>query len=269
MLLAIDVGNTNTVCGAFRGERLIASWRVSSDGERTADEWAALLFGLLAYRGLRPEDIRGVVAASVVPPVTATLESFVREYLHLEMFSVGPGIKSGVHILLENPKEVGADRVANALAGYHVHGGPVIIVDFGTATTFDAVSGRGEYLGGAIAPGIAISMEALFRYTAKLPRVELTRPLHAIGRNTVEGMQSGIMFGYVGLVEGLVRRFREQLGQHTKVVATGGLADAIARETRAIDVVDPNLTLTGLRMIYELNVGQPAHPAGRPEKRER
>ena len=268
MLLAIDVGNSNTVCGVFRGEQLIASWRVSTDANRMPDEWAVLFLSLLAERGLRREDIDGAILGSVVPPVTEVLEAFARQYLRVETLTVGPGIKSGVRILFENPKEVGADRIVNALATYRTYGGPAIVVDFGTATTFDAVSEHGEYLGGAIAPGIGISTDALFRATAKLPRVQLVRPAHAIGRTTVESMQSGILFGYVGLVEGLIGRFRERLGQKAKVIATGGLAKVIARETRDIDVVDPDLTLTGLRMIYELNTEQTGEVPGKAGKHE-
>src|SRR3990172_1476737 len=247
MLLVVDIGNTNVVIGLFQQERLVATWRIATAMHKTSDEYMVLLSSFFSYGGLAPGDVRSVVLASVVPPLVPVFEDVCRRFLEQAPLVVGPGIRTGVRILYENPKEVGADRIANALAVYRLYGGPAIVIDFGTATTFDAVSREGDYLGGAIAPGIEIASEALFEHTAKLPRVELTRPKHAIGRNTVASMQSGILFGYVGLVEGMGARIKQELGGSARVLATGGLADVVARETRVIEVVDHHLTLTGLR----------------------
>jgi len=208
---------------------------------------------LFAHARHRPEQVSGIAMASVVPPLTRTFEALCRDYFGQEPLVVDVGVKTGVRIRYDNPREVGADRVVNAAAAYRLYGGPACVVDFGTATTFDAISREGDYLGGAIAPGIVISAEALFRYAAKLPRVDLVRPPRVIGTNTVHSMQSGLIFGYVGLVEGMVARFRRELGEDMRVIATGGLAETIARETKVIQVVNPWLTLEGLRMIYEMN----------------
>ncbi len=253
MLLAIDIGNTNIVLGLYKGEDLMSHWRIATDHRRMPDEYAMLLMELFAHARHRPEQVSGIAMASVVPPLTRTFEALCRDYFGQEPLVVDVGVKTGVRIRYDNPREVGADRVVNAAAAYRLYGGPACVVDFGTATTFDAISREGDYLGGAIAPGIVISAEALFRYAAKLPRVDLVRPPRVIGTNTVHSMQSGLIFGYVGLVEGMVARFRRELGEDMRVIATGGLAETIARETEVIQVVNPWLTLEGLRMIYEMN----------------
>jgi len=253
MLLAIDVGNTNIVFGVFRDEAILASWRAETDVHRMPDEYAMLLKNLLELKGLRFSDITGCIIASVVPPLTGIMQEIARDYLAQAPLVVGASVKTGVRIRTDNPAEVGADRVVNAHAAHRLYGGPCVVIDFGTATTFDAVSSAGDYLGGAIAPGIGTAAEALFLRAAKLPRIELTAPPRVIGTNTTHSMQSGVMFGYVGLVEGLVARFRKELGPDMKVIATGGLAPVIARETKVIEIVNSDLTLLGLRMIYELN----------------
>lgn len=255
MLLAIDIGNTNIVIGVFDGENLKATWRLGTDVHKLEDEYAALLLDLLSMRGLVFADIDDAIISSSVPPLVTVFEELCRRYFEVASMVVGPGIKTGVRISIENPREVGADRVVNVAAAHRLYGGPLIVIDFGTATTLDAVSEEGDYLGGAIAPGIVISSEALFEHAAKLPRVELVRPPKAIGRNSVSAMQSGIIFGYVGLIEGLVARMRKELGSTAKVIATGGLADIIASETGVVDAVELDLTLVGLRLIYELNSG--------------
>jgi type III pantothenate kinase len=221
--------------------------------DRTADEYAVVLIGLLAREDLAVAEINEAVICSVVPPLTPTFEELCQRYFKVKPLVVEAGVKTGVRICTDNPREVGADRVVNAAAAHRLYGGPVIVLDLGTATTLDAVSSEGDYLGGIIAPGMAIGAEALYRHTAQLPRVELVRPKRAIGKNTVAAIQSGVIFGYVGLVEGLVSRVRQELGAEARVVATGGLAEVIARETPVIDTVNPDLTLIGLRFIYELN----------------
>jgi len=256
MLLAIDIGNTNIVLGVFEDERLRATWRLGTDFHKLEDEYATVLLNLLSLKGLAFADIDRAIISSSVPPLVTVFEELCRRYFEVSPMVVGPGIKTGVRISIDNPREVGADRVANAAAGHRLYGGPLIVIDFGTATTLDAVSEDGDYLGGAIAPGIGISAEALFEHAAKLPRVELVRPQKAIGRNSVSAMQSGIIFGYVGLIEGIVVRMRKELGGTAKVIATGGLADTIARETEVIEAVEPDLTLVGLRLVYELNSGR-------------
>lgn len=253
MLLAIDIGNTHIVIGVYRGRGLVACWRAATDRDKTADEYAVLLRSFFAGRQVPFADVDGAIISSVVPPLTPTFYDLVHRYLGTTPLVVGPDIETGVRIRYDNPYEVGADRVVNALAASRLYGTPAIVVDFGTATTFDAINAEGEYLGGAIAPGIGISVEALFRYTAKLPRIELVMPGRAVGKNTVESMQSGVLFGYVGLVEGLVARIREELGGRAYVIATGGLAHVIAKEAPCIEVVDENLTLEGLRLMYEMN----------------
>ena len=254
MLVAIDVGNTDTVIGIYDGERLTHHWRISTNADRTADEHAVLLHGLLQGAGLEASlKIEGVVIACVVPPLNATFELLAERYFHCEPLVVGPGIKTGMPILYENPKEVGADRIVNAVAGYERYGSAVIIVDFGTATTFDYVTGRGEYVGGAIAPGLGISMNALVEHAAKLYRVELVRPRDVIGRTTVAAIQSGLIFGYTALVDGLVERIIRERGEKTRVIATGGLAELIAPESSTIEDIDEFLTLKGLRLIFDRN----------------
>lgn len=253
MLLCVDIGNTNIVMGLYRGDELLTHWRISTDHAKMPDEYGMLLMDLLAYHRLDAQEIDGAALASVVPPVTDIFQEMLHRYLGLEPLVVGSGVRTGVAIRYSNPREVGADRIVNAAAAYRLYGGPACIVDFGTATTFDALSARGEYLGGAIAPGIRVAAEALFQRTAKLPRIDLKRPPCAIGNNTIDAMRSGVLFGYVGLVEGMVARFRAELGPEMRVIATGGLAQIIATETKVIEKVDPWLTLKGLRIIYLLN----------------
>ncbi len=253
MLLAIDIGNTSTILGAFEGDELRATWQMATNIHHMADEYAALLLNLLHHQKLDTPDIREVVLCSVVPPLIATFEELCQRYFHLSPLVVGAGVKTGVRIRMDNPREVGADRIVNAASAHHLYGGPVIIADLGTATTFDVVSRVGDYMGGAIAPGLVTATEALFTRSAMLPRVELVHPKRVSGTNTIAAMQSGIIFGYVGLIEGMVARSQQELGEKAKVVATGGYAELIAKETAVIDVVNPNLTLIGLRLIYLMN----------------
>ncbi len=253
MLLTIDIGNTNITLGIYRGREPGPRWRLSTDHRRMPDEYGLQFLGLLRHAGIVPADLTGVCMASVVPPLTERVATACRRYLGQEPLVVEAGVRTGVRIRYEDPRAVGADRIVDAAAVRTLYGGPACVVDFGTATTFDAISKEGDYLGGAIAPGIGIAAEALFMRAAKLPRVELKRPPAAIGRNTVHAMQSGLLFGYVGLVEGLVARFRRELGAEMKVIATGGLAEVIAQETDVIDIINPWLTLDGLAIIWELN----------------
>lgn len=256
ILLAVDVGNTNTVIGAMEGARVAHSWRVST-AVRTTDEVGLLLLQLLGHRGLAPGDICGVAISCVVPSVIYAIEKAARRYLSVDAMVVGRGMKTGMRVRTDNPREVGADRIVNAVAAYERHPGPLVVVDFGTATTFDCVSPEGDYVGGAIAPGFRISADALFTRTAKLPRVEVERPPRAIGTNTVHSMQSGLFFGYLGLVDGLARRCKAELavpgGAAVRCVATGGLANLIGRACEEVDEVDDDLTLQGLRILWERN----------------
>ncbi len=254
MLLTIDIGNTNITLGLYKDETLGPRWRLATAHDRMPDEYGLQLVGLLSHAGIAVEAITGVCMASVVPPLTRKIDSACRKYLHKDPLIVEAGVKTGVRIRYQDPRAVGADRIVDAAAVQHLYGGPACVVDFGTATTFDAISAQGDYLGGAIAPGIGIAAEALFQRTAKLPRIDLQRPPAAIGRNTIHAMQSGLLFGYVGLVEGMVARFRRELGAEMKVIATGGLAEIIADETPVIDIVAPWLTLDGLRLIWEMNL---------------
>ncbi len=253
MLLCIDLGNTNITIGLYEDNDLHSHWRLNTDHHKMPDEYGMMLLSLLAYAGHRPQDVTGICLASVVPPLTGVLEQMCSLYFQQKPLTVDVGVKTGVKIRYDNPRDVGADRVVDAAAVYRLYGGPACIVDFGTATTFDAISREGDYLGGAIAPGIGIAAEALFSRAARLTRVDLIRPPRAIGANTVHSLQSGLLFGYVGLGEGMVARFRAELGDGTRIIGTGGLAELIARETDAIEVVDPWLTLKGLRIVWELN----------------
>lgn len=253
MLLAVDVGNTNIVYGLFEGERLVHQFRVESARGRTADEYAVQLRSLLDMHGIAPSSVQAAIIACVVPSLTDPMVQLVQRAFGREALVVGPGIRTGMAILIENPREVGADRIADAVAGYDRAKGGVIVVDFGTSTNFDVVTPKGEYLGGVLAPGLQISADALFARAAKLPRVEITRPPKVVGKNTVHAMQSGIVYGYVGLVDGIVERLLAELGFPCTVVATGGLAPLIAPLSKTIGEVDDHLTLTGLRILHERN----------------
>ncbi|MEW6141553.1 MAG: type III pantothenate kinase [Chloroflexota bacterium] len=253
MLLAIDIGNSNIVVGVFDKDKIKATWRIATGVHRMWDEYAIILVNLLAMQNLKLSQIDGVVMCSVVPPIGHVWEEMSKRYIGMEPLVVGAGVKTGVRIALDNPREVGADRVVHAAAAHHLYGGPCIIIDLGTATTFDVVSKEGDHLGGAIAPGIIIATEALTARTSALPRIDLVRPKRAIGKNTVAAMQSGIVFGYVGLIEGIVKRIKEEFGSPMKVIATGGNAALIARETKIIDIVEEDLILVGLRVIWEMN----------------
>jgi type III pantothenate kinase len=253
MLLAIDIGNTNITLGLYNGDELGPRWRLATEHNRMSDEYGIMLISLFQHARVAPADVHGIAMASVVPPLTGTFQQACEKYLGRQPLVVDAGVKTGVRVKYDDPKGVGADRVVDAAAVQKLYGGPACIVDLGTGTTFDAISAEGDYLGGAIAPGLGIAADALFQRTAKLPKVDLVRPPSAIGRNTVNAIQSGLIFGYVGLVEGMVARFRGELGPAMKVIATGGLAGLIANETRVIDIIAPWLTLDGLKIVWELN----------------
>ncbi len=257
MLLVVDVGNSNTVLGAFSGDALREHWRLETHRDRTADEYRVVVSELFRLSGLSTADVDAAILASVVPPLTPVFHAAVSRTFAVEALHVGPGIRTGMPVRYEHPREVGADRIVNAVAAYERIGDAVVVVDFGTATTFDAVSADGAYLGGAIAPGVGISVDALFRHAAKLPRVELARPATVIGRNTVASIQAGTFFGYVGLVDEIVTRMRAELNAEepdaVRCIATGGLAELFSTATRTIDDVDPLLTLQGLRILHERN----------------
>ena len=254
MLLVIDVGNTTITIGLFEGDQLRATWRIATDHQRLADEYAVILLGLLNVRGIKAEEIDDAALVSVVPDLVPVFETLFQEHLRVSPLVVGTGTRTGVRILYDSPRDVGADRIADVVAAVKQYGPPpLIIVDLGTALVFDAVSKDGDYLGGALAPGIHIAAEALTNRAAKLYPVELTRPPSAIGKNTVSALQSGLLFGYVGLIEGMVARFKEELGGAATVIGTGGWAEMIARETNVFDEVDPDLTLHGVRLIFEAN----------------
>jgi type III pantothenate kinase len=252
-LLAVDIGNTNTVVGLYKGARLAKSWRLMTVRERTADEHGILVRSLLELGGFDGTRFDGIAVSCVVPPLLPSIKEMATKYFDCSPFVVEPGIKTGMPVLIEHPQEVGADRIVHSVAGFHQFGGPCIVIDFGTATTFDAISAAGEYLGGVIAPGIMISAEALFQRAAKLPRVEIKEPSSIIGRSTVGAMQSGIFYGYLGLVEKVVSLLEQELGDNTTVVATGGLAALIAKHTSSVDHVEPDLILEGLRILFEMN----------------
>jgi type III pantothenate kinase len=253
MLLTIDIGNTNVTLGLYEGEELGPRWRLATRHEQMPDEYGIDFLAMVRHAGFEPEDITGICMASVVPPLTGKIIEACQTYFGKEPLVVDAGTKTGVRIRYEDPKAVGADRIVDAAAVQRLYGGPACVVDFGTGTTFDAISADGDYLGGAIAPGIGIAAEALFSRAAKLSRVDLTRPPSVIGRNTPHAMQSGLLFGYVGLVEGMVARFRGELGPEMKVIATGGLAEVVAAETDVLEILAPWLTLDGLRIIWGLN----------------
>ena len=253
MLLAIDIGNTNINCGVFEGEELRANWRLATEVNQMADEYAVLILNLLRHRGIDAANIKEGALSCVVPPLLTTFNEFFQRYFNILPLVVGPGVKTGIRIRYDNPRELGGDRISNAAGALSLYQLPIIVVAMGTATAFDTISKEGDYLGGAVAPGITIAAEALYTHTAALPRVELVRPKRAIGGNTPAAMQSGIIFGYAGLIDGMVTRIQEELGEKATVVATGGYASLIAKETKVIDEVNPNLTLIGLRLINQIN----------------
>ncbi|HET7521958.1 MAG TPA: type III pantothenate kinase [Bacillales bacterium] len=253
MIFVFDVGNTNTMLGVYEGDRLIHHWRINTSWSKTEDEYAMIVKSLFAHVHLTFSDISGIAISSVVPSIMFSLERMCEKYFHTTPMIIGPGVKTGLDIKSDNPKEIGADRIVNAVAGIHLYGSPLVIVDFGTATTYCYINEKGQYAGGAIAPGINISTESLIAHASKLPRIEIAKPPSIVGRNTVSAMQSGVLYGYVGQVEGIVTRMKEQAKQQPVVIATGGLAPLIAGETAVIDHLEPFLTLKGLQIIYLRN----------------
>jgi type III pantothenate kinase len=253
MLFAIDVGNTNICMGLFIDDNLVSDWRISTVNERTSDETGLLIMQFFAFAGMERETVDDVIISSVVPPIMHSLVLAIKKYIGKNPIIVSHKINTGINILYENPSEVGADRIANAVAGFQLYGGPLIIVDFGTATTFCAISEKGDYLGGVICTGIKASMDALFAKTAKLPRIDIIKPKNVIGKNTIESMQSGAIYGFAGQADYIIRKIKKQLGENTTVVATGGFARLIAAEVKSIDIINSQLTLNGLKKIYQIN----------------
>jgi len=266
MLLAVDVGNTNTVLGLYRLDgqepELAAHWRITTHRAQTVDEYGVFFVNLFELNGLAPSQVKHIIISSVVPPIDSTLRQVCEEYFHIQPLFVEPGIKTGMPVLQDNPADLGADRLVNAIAAFDRYGGPCIVVDFGTATTFDVISAKGEYLGGAISPGLGISADALFSRAARLGRIDIKRPAKVIGTNTVTHLQSGLYYGYIGLVDGILERMIAELGQPAKVIATGGLARQISADSRFIAEIDDMLTLDGLRILFERN--RAARPRSRP-----
>jgi type III pantothenate kinase len=255
MFLAIDIGNTNVTLGVFDGEKLQCTWRLETDIHRMPDEYAATMLNLMVFQRIRVTDIKEVAMCSTVPPLIPIFTELIQNYLNLKPLIVGPGVKTGIRIRMDNPREVGPDRIVNTVAGFRLYGGPTIVVDLGTATTFDTISKEGDFIGGAIAPGPMTAAEALFSRTAALPRIQFVHPQKTIGTSTIAAMQSGIMFGYTGLVEGIVARIEKELGEKATKVATGGFGAIFAKETDVFNVVNPDITLIGLQMIYQMNQG--------------
>jgi type III pantothenate kinase len=253
MLLTIDIGNTNVTLGVFDKDKLRHTWRMATAVNRMPDEYAFFLLNAFNHKGLKPADINGIVMCSTVPPLVIIFTEMLQRYFNARPLVVGPGTRTGVRVRMDNPREVGPDRIANTVAAHHLYKGPTIVVDVGTATTFDIVTAEGDYIGGVIAPGIALAAEALFSRTAALPRIELVAPKKAIGPNTVSAMQAGIIFGYVGLIEGIIERIQREMKEKATVVATGGYAYIITPETKVFDSINPDITLIGLRLIYEMN----------------
>ena len=254
MLLVFDIGNSNIVMGTYEGKKLLRHWRISTDRQKTGDEYGMLINSLFAYQNIRMEQVEAIIISSVVPPLMVPMIKMCERYFHIHPLVVGPGIKTGFRISYENPREIGADRIVNVAGAFEQYGGPLIVIDIGTATTFDVVAPNGDFQGGVIAPGLSSSADALFQLAAKLPRIELVTPKHIISRNTVSGMQAGIIYGYVGQIDEIVRRMKKEMGyDEIRVIATGGYARMISRESKTIDKIDHFLTLTGLRVLYERN----------------
>ena len=256
MILTLDIGNTNIKTALFEDMEMVQYWRISTNRNMSSDEYGILMMNLFAHQNIRPEQVKGIMMSSVVPQINFTIEHMCRSYFNMEPMIVGPGFRTGINIKYENPRELGSDRIANAVAAYELYGGPCITIDFGTATNFGVISEKGEFLGGAICPGLKLAAEALTERAAKLPRFELAKPESVIGRNTIANMQSGIVYGYIGQINYLVDRMKRELGApQAKVIATGGLAVLVAGESKVIDVMDGLLTLKGLCLIYQKNVG--------------